>query len=164
MHSQGTFRAKAEELPGLGYSNSGTPYIQVVFRTAEGTITWWGYLSDAAAARTIKSLRAMGWRGNAPSEIGLSDLQSPVDLVITHEEYNGKTSAKIKWVNALGEGAAVGKPVDADGRKALDERLRALCEQTAPAAAELETPEQAAAAPKTDGGFPDDDIPFDAAG
>ena len=157
MHSQGTFRARADELPGLGYSNSGTPYIQVVFRTSEGQITWWGYLSDGASKRTIKSLRAMGWRGANVSEIELKDLSSPVDIVVTHEEYNGKTSAKIKWVNAL-DSAPVGKPVDADGRKALDERLRALCLETMPAAAEQskqETPEQS-----DDGEPPDDDIPF----
>ena len=61
----GTYRAKARTW-ALAESSRGTPEVAVEFvlshPDANGTsITWHGYLSDGAFARTIESLRICGW-------------------------------------------------------------------------------------------------------
>lgn len=67
-------------------------------------ITSWHYFSDGALAFTLEALRAAGWRGEDPSEITLEDIGNEVELVIRHEEYEGKTRARVQFVNQLGGG------------------------------------------------------------
>src|SRR5689334_5227479 len=91
-------------------------------------ITWFGFFGDKVdnggktlTERTIESLRAIGWDGDDLTD--LSTARGVASLVIGHEEYNGKTTPKVKFVNRLGGGF---KPKAMDERKAMSfaERMK----------------------------------------
>ena len=84
----------------------------------DGGITWYGYLSEKAAPFTIKTLMTCGLAlPTDPTEaekqaitaletIGMKGIDSDLldtdtrfELVVEEETYNGKTSARIKWIN-----------------------------------------------------------------
>ena len=103
----------------LGRSSTGTPHVAVLFEDAGGDrITWYGYLSDAAMERTIKSLQALGWDPVANN--GMVDSLNGTDLlvgrdaevVVDTEVYNGEVRHKVKWVNAVGGGLGEGMAAD----------------------------------------------------
>ena len=88
-----------------------TPCVAVVFEDEVGdTITYWGYLTDAALEYTMKSLAAMGW--DSAKHDGRIDTLDGTDLLVGHkveivvdeEEYDGKVRAKVKFVNEIGGG------------------------------------------------------------
>jgi hypothetical protein len=103
MRPDGIYRAKAVEHE-WGESNKGTPQVGVRFAFTDevgGYITWYGYLSEASAARTIESLRHCGWSGADFTDMsGLCDKE--VELVLETTEYEGKSSQKVAWVNKSG--------------------------------------------------------------
>lgn len=74
-------------------------------------ISYFGSLSDAAIAHTVKALAACGWTGDDLSELpALAEtgaLSEPVELVVDHEEYDGTWRAKVKWVNQPGGGGKI---------------------------------------------------------
>ena len=105
MLAEGTYTATATE-HALSTSKNGNIYIQVSFEVEGQKINWRGFFTDATKARTVQSLRFMGWQGNDINDL---DLPNEVELVIAHEEYNGKTYARVNWVNKIGGGP---KPPD----------------------------------------------------
>jgi hypothetical protein len=161
MLEDGKYRAKAKEW-SIGEAGTGTAQVVVFFdlldHEGEGR-TWYGFLSDAALKRTIESLRHMGWQG-----CDISELSSPaagldsneVQLVLESEDYNGKVSQKVRWVNKLG----TGKPMEEDSLKALSAKLKGKILALDPGAAG----EVAAARPKPtspgNASIAPDDIPF----
>ncbi len=130
--TEGKFKARARKEPwALSESSKGTPQVTANFEiTTEGyqgeSMPWYGYLSEGAADRTIESLRYMGWKGDNLTQLDNLDANE-VELVIANEEYEGKTSLRIQWVNRLGVTAA---PMAADKAKvfaaAMQARIRAL--------------------------------------
>ena len=103
----------------LGRSSTGTPHVAVLFEDAGGDrITWYGYLSDAALERTIKSLQALGW--DLVANNGMVDSLNGTDLlvgrdaevVVDTEVYNGEVRHKVKWVNEPGGGLVEAMPQD----------------------------------------------------
>ena len=89
----------------FGKTKSGIYQVAVPFAIEEGddagsVITYFGFFSEAARDRTIESLRRCGWTGDDVTNLG--PMNRPVELVVEHDEYNGKVSAKVKWVNSLG--------------------------------------------------------------
>jgi hypothetical protein len=101
MIPEGTFSAVARGGTLSESENKKTPQVVVSFEitTAEHagtTINWFGFLTDKTTERTIESLRYAGWKGSDLAD--LSDLAKPdtpvVELVIEHEEYEGKTRPK----------------------------------------------------------------------
>lgn len=61
-------------------------------------LTWDGYFSESAFARTVESLEHMGWEGSDFSDIQGLD-KNEVVLVVSQETYDGKTRNRIDWVN-----------------------------------------------------------------
>jgi hypothetical protein len=107
LHQEGRFRGRAIE-GAWGRSLGGTEQVAVMFHVldTDAKLTWYGFLTEKTSERTMNSLLACG----------VSDLESleglgsdEVELVIEHEEYNGKTRAKIQWVNRLGTGGVAMK-------------------------------------------------------
>lgn len=101
MIAPGTYIARAVSAE-LGETKAGNPQIAVEFDTGtDGRITWFGYFTEKAQERTLQALRYCGWCG-----IDLTDLsgidRNDVELVVEHESYEGKTRAKVQWVNKLG--------------------------------------------------------------
>lgn len=101
LHPEGRFRARAIE-GAWGYTQNGNEQVAVLFKLETGrNLTWYGYMSEKTHERTMNALITCGVTDLETLE-GLAD--NEVDLVVEHEEYNGKTTARVQWVNALGSG------------------------------------------------------------
>lgn len=128
MIEQGTYRAVAASAQ-LTETSKGKEFIAVEFKITEGemageVVPWSGWLTEKAEDRTLSSLRAMGWGGDI---LDLSGLDTEVDVVVKHEEYNGNTSAKVAFVNTPR------KQLDPGKAAALAARLKAKMEASKPA-------------------------------
>lgn len=95
----------------LGKSKTGTPHIAVLFEDDAGDrITWYGYLTDKAIERTVESLQVLGWNpaasGGDIETLNGTDLLvgNQAEIVVEMEEYEGKPSPKVRWVNRPGGG------------------------------------------------------------
>lgn len=78
-------------------------------------LTWDGYFSEGAFARTVESLEHMGWEGTDLSDIqGLE--KNEVVLVVSQETYEGKTRNRIDWVNRQAD-LRLFNPLDEAGKK-----------------------------------------------
>jgi hypothetical protein len=82
----------------------------------KGQQIWWvGYLTPAAIERTLDVTTLLGL-SDAPKtdDSGrfdasqFADQSKEFELVIEHEEYEGKTRARVKWVNEIGGGMKFG--------------------------------------------------------
>jgi len=108
----------------------GTPCVSVLFEDETGdTITYWGYLTDAALQYTLKSLAAMGW--DSAEHDGRIDTLNETDLlvgrkveiVVDEEEFEGKVRSKVKFVNEIGGG--LGERMAPEESKSFAAQLRA---------------------------------------
>lgn len=123
-------RYKARAVDGsLAVAGTGTENVAVLFSiTSAGEyagyqITWYGYLTDAAIDRTLDALRLCGWEGDDLNRLTGLD-RNEVEIVIEHEEdLNGKTHAKVKWVNGPG-GLAVKNRLEGGAAQAVAQRLK----------------------------------------
>lgn len=111
----------------IGETKSGNEQVVVQFTLTQPaeyagrTLNWYGFFTGKTVDRTVESLRICGWHG-----IDLSDLSgvdaNEVQLVVEHESYEGVTTAKVRWVNALG--GMLKKPLDPIARKTFAQRMR----------------------------------------
>lgn len=122
--ANGNYLARAVSAQ-LGMTKSGKEQVAVTFRLKmdlSKTITWYGYFTDKTTERTIESLRFCGWIG-----VDLTDLsgidREEVELVIANEEYEGKTSPRVQWVNRVG-GMMLSAPLQPDAAKAFAARMK----------------------------------------
>lgn len=167
MIPEGTYKAKAVTA-ALGYTSGGSEQVAVEFEILDDDpeiggrrITWYGYFTERTFDRTIESLQYCGFRGN-----DLSDLSgvttNEVQIVVTHEEYNGRISARVQWVNRLGGLAIRSRMSDEDARK-FSARMRSKIAAAGGSAATPPTGDTAkkTAPVSTEKPLPDDDeIPF----
>jgi hypothetical protein len=112
---EGSWRARAVS-GALGKASTGNPQVGVELEILEGPstgahITWYGYFSEATFARTVQSLRLMGWRGAMLSDLnGLG--RHEVRVVVEHEaNQDGQLIAKAQWINELSCGVAMRNPM-----------------------------------------------------
>ncbi len=83
-------------------TKAGKEQVAISFELLDGpnagqTMGWWGSLSDAAAPYTAKALRALGWKVGAVEVVAGTECKVTVVL----EDYQGKVSPRIKWINSL---------------------------------------------------------------
>lgn len=109
LHQTGLHDAKIID-HGVSSTKSGSPCVEILFNTEHGYIRGWLYFTDRAAEYSIEKLKNAGFNGNSLEQ--LNDGQCLVGnrcvISIDHEEYNGKTSAKVKGIHPEGyEGADV---------------------------------------------------------
>lgn len=126
---EGTVRARAID-GELGFTKAGKPQVAITFEILEGedsgrNITWYGYFTEATKERTIESLRYCGWKGDDLSDLSSINGEAEVSLVIEHDEYEGKTRAKVQWVNS-GGGARLAKPMNQDDAKAFAAKMKGI--------------------------------------
>lgn len=100
-------------------SEAQTDYVQMNFEIRDGEhagrrVFWKGYFTDTVmksgetvSQRTMRSLRACGWKGEDLYQAPTQTLDIEVEIVVENETNSetGKTYAKVAWVNALGGGA-----------------------------------------------------------
>jgi hypothetical protein len=130
----GEYKVKACAIELKESTKKKTPFVAVSFQINGMIESWSGYLSEAAAQRTIESLRYMGWQGNDLETITLADVPGWVIAAVKEEREDDKKTAKldddgnvltrIAFINPLS--GAFGAPMDHDARKALSLRLRGV--------------------------------------
>lgn len=107
MIAAGTYQAVASGTQWGTAGEDNKKQIVVAFRLLDGpqvgqSISWFGYFTTKTWERTVEALRLCGWKGTDLENLG--SLDQKVELVIEHEEYEGKTRARVQWVNKLGGG------------------------------------------------------------
>lgn len=122
----GTYRARAVDAQ-LGETSSGKEQVAISFQLLhpgfEGQhLAYYGSFSERALPITLKALRACGWVGNDLADLtGIGS--SEVNLVVEHEEYEGRIQARVRWVNSIATGL-VKKQLDPTAAKAFAARMR----------------------------------------
>lgn len=128
----GTYRAQAiKGSAKLGYSNNGTEQVgvQIALLDADGvetdyTIGWYGYFTDGTFERTIESLRNMGWQGDDLRDLSTVGSKA-CEIVVDFEEYQGRRSLKVKFINSAGRRTvAMKNEMDASAVAAFAARMR----------------------------------------
>lgn len=184
----GTYAARAV-YHDLGESKNGRFQVAVTFEIVAGDyigrrLTYFATFAPGRATEfAIKALRAAGWTCDDPTVLtGLGDAEC--DIVVEHDEYNGRIRDRIRFVNRPGErGAFTFKaPLSEEKRRAIAAQLRGTViavsresgqppqpapqgqRRPAPMPAQRQAPAQAAPPPDfaDDPGaeHQDDDIPF----
>lgn len=175
MIAAGTYTARAKGFD-FGVTQNDKDYVAVDFEITGPqhvgeTIGWRGYFStEGAVKRTLESLKFAGWSGQQDTLESLPGLGNcEVELVINHETYEGKTHARVQWVNNLGRGGvALGEQMDPNRKRAFAARMRGhiAALNAAPGAAPSPAPKPRApaapaASPSTSSAQADiDDNPF----
>src|SRR5262245_29064894 len=126
MIEAGTYKAKGRDAV-MGKTSKGVEQVAVSFEILDGpekgkSITWYGYFTEKTVDRTLESLEHCGWDGESLSSHSTA-CNLEVSIVVTHETFEGKTSAKVKWVNA-GAGAAVKERLEPAAIVSLEQRLK----------------------------------------
>jgi hypothetical protein len=130
MLSEGTYSARAQSMTPIRSSEKGTEGIAVVFMILdEGPfknklIEWTGWLSEKTRERTAESLVLCGFDGENEDTIK----KNVVSLEVEHEvnPENGKTYAKVAWVNDPNRARSIHKPLDGAEKSEAFSRLRGL--------------------------------------
>jgi hypothetical protein len=176
MLSPGYYRARAVEY-ALGKTQNGTRQVAVRFEVLDEQgapggerVTWYGYFTEKTAERTLESLQYCGWEGDDVTDLtGIE--RNEVQIVVEHEEYEGKTNARVAWVNRAGGGSiAIKAPLDEAEKAAFAREMKAKVlamrqgQRRAPAsrsaAARAPEPPPIAEDPRYSGARHDEDIPF----
>ena len=154
----------------LGFTRNNSPQIAVELQITEGesagqTITWFGYFTEKTEERTLESLRTLGWQGDDLDK--LDTVTGDCSIVVEQETWEGKTSAKVQWINKVGGGLALSAPMDAGAARAFAERMKgkviasrqASGTQTPSSKPTSKTP-STSRHPNAPEGVSDSDIPF----
>lgn len=167
---EGRYRARAQ-FGTLTTASTGTEQVVIDFVITEdgpghgSRLPWYGFFTEKTFARTIESLRHLGWEGDDLNDLTGIDANE-VELDIGIEEYTNKNGevgmrSRVNWVNRAG-GPVLKGAMDAgqaaDFARRMRGRVLALRSGT-PTASKPQprpAPKQAPApAPAYD-----DDIPF----
>lgn len=63
---------------------------------------WIGFFTPDTVDRTLESLRNFGFKGD---DLSVDEpLTNPINIVIKHETYEGKTRERVAWINKPGGG------------------------------------------------------------
>ena len=98
---------------GLGETKNGDPQVKIRFKLdGDGSeITWFGSLKEGRAREiTIDALLVCGMVGDDLNDLsggagsGILNEKKSVSIVVEDEEYNGKTTTKVKWINDIDGG------------------------------------------------------------
>lgn len=163
----GTYIARAVDID-MGFAETGTPQYAVVFKIEDTGehITWYGFMTEKTAERTLESLRYCGWRGMDPGAIEIEDLPEQVEIVVEEDEYNGNVRYRVRWVNQPGRRAVLKQRMDDKQRRSFGERFKGLAMKLKPIDASAPVV-QAHVAKRGDNGargqgpaIPEDDLPF----
>jgi len=136
------------------------------------------YFGEKSAVRSMESLRACGFTGDDIDKFSDQNPDIECQIVVEHETFEGKTRAKVKWINKAGGGAfTFEKPLPPNELRRFSAQFKGTLKQMPAVAgkkAERQAPSSAPPAgdewsgndhlpPPTDGPPPasdDDGIPF----
>jgi hypothetical protein len=153
----------------FGETENGTPYLYLALAIESGaSISAWLYLTEKALEGTTKTLRdAFGFDGNFETACD-QVVGKKCSITVESEEYNGKESLKVKWINAL----RVVNPIKDQSTflKTLTLKAARIPAKASPGAAPTRAPQaapvgnravgQAKPQPTAGSGNVDEDVPF----
>jgi hypothetical protein len=129
----GKYRARGRWAK-LAYTKDNNPQVAAELEIIDGglhaglhghTLKWFGQFTEKTEERTLESLRLLGWDNDDLSNmsgIGTTD----VEIVVGEEEYDGRRTLKVQWINALGGGgAALKAPMDDTAAANFARRMKA---------------------------------------
>ena len=147
----GKFLTRCKEW-ALAETKKGEPQVVLFFRDV-GELgqppAYYGQFGEKSLPHTMKALRACGWRGTDITELEHAQCgmdSADIELVIEHEEYEGKIHAKTRWINTPGAGVT---PLSADKKANFAQQLKAKILQL-----EQGQPQKPAAPSRSAGGPP----------
>ncbi len=156
----------------IGKAGTGTHQIAIEFEFLDetGGITYYGPLTDAALEFTMKAIRSAGFLGDDLADLSSLTGETPeVVLVIGPEEYNGKVTRKVKFINSAG-GLALKDALQGDDLAAFARKMKGkIVQYDRSAGTPKPPPKQTRSRPPDDepspftpggGGGGPDDIPF----
>lgn len=94
-----------------GLSSNRNAQVLVYFKIIRGpragdVLPWFGSLSKDAYERTMQSLRYCGWKSARTADLEREPLDQEVEIEVGHNDWDGKSYARVDWVNPPG-GAAI---------------------------------------------------------
>ena len=112
LHPAGHHVAKLIDY-GVILTKNGDPMATATFQTSHGRVFWNGILKDGSDGQrnfTMEALIVMGLSSvqdvealaDGPASNALN-MDREVSISVEHDSYNGKTTAKARWVNPVGE-------------------------------------------------------------
>lgn len=123
----------------FGETKNHNPQVVLNFEIIEGDyagrrVAWFGYFTEKTSQRTVEALRYCGFTGDDLAAAVYMPLDQEVQIVIEHEEYNGKWSAKVAWVNRAGGGGfKLDKPMDKNGLSRFAAQMKSAVRDVAEA-------------------------------
>lgn len=155
----------------FGETKDGSPQVAVQFAILDGPhagrrCTWFGFFTEKSIKRTIESLRFCGFKGDDLAKLPFQPISQEVSITVEHNEWDGKTSARVAWVNAPGGGGVkLEKPMSKDQLRLFGAKLKGHVKQVAEvsgSAAEAPQPSSRAATNaggQTEGGWASNEPP-----
>lgn len=147
----------AEFWAQFGETKAGAPQVAITFAILDGPhagrrAPWFGSFSADAIKRTIESLRYCGFKGEELADLLTQKINQEVSITVEHNEWQGKVTAKVAWVNAAGGGGLkLAKPLAKDALRLFSAKMRmhvkGVAEVNAPAATAPTAALQAATPP-----------------
>lgn len=153
----------------FGEAKNGTPQVLLHFKILDGEyqgyqLPWFGYFKKDSMERTLKSLRYAGFRGDDLTDLPEQPLDLKVSITVEHQEFDGKTYARVAWVNRPGgAGVKLASPMKGDKLRNFAAQMRRHAQQVPEIAGERADGNGApsTAPPQTADGHPvTDEIPF----
>lgn len=145
-------------------SKGGTKQVAATFQILGGPqdgrrLVWFGFFTKDTAKRTVESLRYMGLKGTDLAAVEEQQLDQRVSIKVGHNMYDGKTTARVDFVNQLGAGGMkLTAPMSRDDVRKfaamMGESMKKVAEVDAPRASARPAPGDSAREPEGD------DIPF----
>jgi len=146
-------------------TEKGTAYARLVMRIAPGEqfegedVFYYMYFTEKASSRSVETLRILGWTGDNLGEVSHHHIPNVVEIEVKQNEYKGKTSFRIEWINAVGEHGPLPKRMSDEQKTQFGrEMMRYTYKAGKPAPKQRQAPVQQS--PPDDDVISDDDIPF----
>jgi hypothetical protein len=91
---------------GIESTMKGDDYISADFEIVDDNgeaykVEWRGWLTEKTERKTMEALRLLGWQGDDIYEDMAAEgaLRNKVKLDVRHEEYKGKKTARVSFIN-----------------------------------------------------------------
>lgn len=115
---------------GTSSGEKKTKQVLVQFEILEGPyagrkVPWWGYFTQKTYTRTVESLRLCGFKGDDLMDLLTQELGNEVSIVTEVSEWNGKTNARVSWINSAGSGIKMANPMATNDLRAFAAQLKA---------------------------------------
>lgn len=83
------------------------------------------YFGDRSVDRSMESLRACGFSGEDLDKFIDQNPDIEAQIVVEHETYEGKTRARVKWINSASRGFVLEKPLDQKELRMFSAQMKA---------------------------------------